>query len=81
MFGLCKYRNIFGKPGKGLHRFRIFGLAAVDIALTFVLAWLVHMLALVQYSYWQVLLGCFALGMVMHRIFCGKTPIDRFLFR
>ncbi len=81
MFGLCKYRNIFGKPGKGLHRFRIFGLAAVDIALTFVLAWLVHMLALVQYSYWQVLLGCFALGMVMHRIFCVKTPIDKFLFR
>ena len=38
MFGLEKYKDIFGKPGKGIHRFSVCNLAVVDILLTFLLA-------------------------------------------
>jgi len=34
----CPYKYIFGEPGKGVHSYRIFGLAVVDIVLTIVLA-------------------------------------------
>ena len=33
-----KFANIFGKPGKGLHRFRLCDVALVDYALTIVAA-------------------------------------------
>jgi len=34
MQGLCKYKNIFGKPNTGVHSYKLFDLAIVDIAVT-----------------------------------------------
>jgi len=34
MSGLHKYRDIFGKPGEGLHSWRVGGLAGVDLLIT-----------------------------------------------
>lgn len=28
---LCKYSEVFGRPGEGVHRERLFGMAAVDL--------------------------------------------------
>lgn len=33
----CKYKNLFGEPGKGIHSYRVFGFAAVDVGLTILL--------------------------------------------
>ena len=30
----CQYANIFGKPGQGLHQYRLFNIAIVDVLLT-----------------------------------------------
>ena len=30
---LCKYKNILGELGKGVHSFRVFGVAIVDVIL------------------------------------------------
>jgi hypothetical protein len=32
-----QYKDIFGKPNEGVHSYRMFGLAAVDVGLTLVL--------------------------------------------
>lgn len=29
--GLCKYKNTLGKPGKGVHSYRLFGVALADV--------------------------------------------------
>ena len=79
MFGLCKYRNALGRPGKGVHRFRIANIAVVDVALTVLLAYIIQVLT--ECNFWLILAGCFLLGIVLHRMFCVKTPIDKFLFR
>ncbi len=34
MFGLCRYKNALGKPGKGIHSFRIANIAVADGLLT-----------------------------------------------
>ena len=39
---LCKYSNIFGNPGKGLHKYRIFNIAIVDVVLSVLLAILIY---------------------------------------
>ena len=80
MFGMCKYKNLFGVPKKGIHRFRIFGLAAVDTFMTFILAYIIKLTFFPTTNYGKILALCFLLAIVVHRIFCVKTPIDKFLF-
>lgn len=80
MFGLCKYRNIFGRPGKGIHQYRIFNIPIVDALGTIVLAWFLHKYLFSNRPYLHVLFFTFLLGVILHRIFCVKTPIDVFLF-
>ncbi len=79
MFGLCKYKNALGRPGKGIHSFRIANIAVVDVLLTFVLAYVLWVL-LEKYNYWVILYCCFLAAVVLHRMFCVKTPVDKFLF-
>ena len=37
----CEYRHIFGKEGEGAHSYRVFGIAAVDLVLTILVAVLI----------------------------------------
>ncbi len=80
MFGLCRYKNIFGRPGQGIHRFRIGGIAIVDTALTFLLAYIIQQVAVPKYSYGVILFYCFLTAIIVHRMFCVKTTVNKFLF-
>lgn len=75
----CKYKDIFGKPGKGIHSFRIFNIAIADVLLTLLLAFIIHFF-LPKYKFVSILLVVFLIGIVLHRIFCVKTTIDKWLF-
>jgi len=72
---LCKYRNIFGAPNTGVHSYRIFGLAFVDLAATLAAAYLIHLGT--GYSYWKVAGAMVVLGVVVHRLFCVRTPLTK----
>jgi hypothetical protein len=74
---LCKYKNILGEPGKGVHSVRLFGVAVVDVILTFVLAWVIN--SFVKTNYFVVLVFCFSLGIILHQIFCVDTTIAKWL--
>jgi len=76
---LCKYKNIFGKVGKGVHSYRIFNIAIVDVILTFLLAFIIQLL-LPKYNYYHILILLFILGIILHRMFCVRTTIDKILF-
>ena len=41
---LCKYKNIFGEPGKGVHKKRIpiLNIAFIDTLLTVIGAWFIY---------------------------------------
>ena len=76
---LCKYKDIFGKVGKGIHSFRICNIAVVDVVLTMLLAYCIHLM-LPNYSFSVILLLLFLLSIVVHRLFCVRTTIDKLLF-
>ena len=76
---LCKYKEIFGKVGEGIHAYRIFNIAIVDVLLTIFGAFIIH-LFISKYNFIFVLLFVFALGIICHRIFCVRTTIDKLLF-
>ena len=75
---LCKYKNMLGEPNKGIHSYRLFGVAIADVIMT--------ILAAASISYFKkqpfisVLLFLFLLGIVLHRIFCVRTTVDILLF-
>ena len=77
---LCKYKNIFGEVGKGVHSYRIFDIAIVDVLLTIIAAIIINYFY-PKYSFSLILLILFILGIVMHQIFCVKTTIDKILFK
>ena len=77
MEGLCKFKNIFGEPGKGVHSHRFMGVAIVDYALTILLAILVTKLTKVPLVISTIL--CFVMGIVLHALFCVPTQATIFL--
>ena len=76
---LCKYRDIFGKVNTGIHSYRIFNIAIIDVLFTIVGAYFIHLL-IPNCDYFIILILLFSLGIILHRVFCVRTTIDRRLF-
>jgi hypothetical protein len=76
---LCKYKDILGKPKEGLHKYRFFGVAIVDVVLTIIVALLISYFF--KLSFWITLVILFVLGIILHRLFCVPTTIDKVLFK
>ena len=82
---LCKYQDLFGKPNTGLHSYRLFNIAIVDVILTIIGSYILY-LAIQKYLYsyinfWLVLVIMFLLGIILHRLFCVRTTVDKILFK
>ena len=79
MVGLCKYKDIFGAPNTGIHKqFRLFDIAMFDVASVFIGG-----IVLGYYMKWNIpitILGFFLLGIILHRAFCVRTTVDKWLF-
>jgi hypothetical protein len=75
---LCKYKNALGVPEKGVHSYRLFGLAIADVIMTILGALFISFFFKTKFVYTLVLL--FVLGIALHRIFCVRTTVDKLLF-
>jgi hypothetical protein len=75
---LCKYKDLFGKPGEGVHSWRIFDVGVIDVLVTILAAYLISYLIGIRLLY--VIPAIFILGIVVHRLFCVRTKVDRILF-
>ena len=75
---LCKYKDIFGKPNTGVHKYRLFGLAIVDVILTIIGGYLIAIIFKKSFLYTTIIL--FVIGILFHRLFCVRTTIDKLLF-
>ena len=83
---LCQYKDLLGKSGEGAHSIRIFNIAIIDVLATILLAVIIHQFILEKLfhiywiSIWWVLVACFIIGIISHRLFCVRTTIDKLLF-
>jgi len=75
---LCKYKNILGVPGKGVHSYRIFNIAIADVILTLIAAYIISYVF--KKSIMRVSIILFILGIILHRLFCVRTTVDKLLF-
>lgn len=78
MVNLCQYKDALGVPGQGIHSYRIFGVAIADVIMTIIGAYIYSYIYHTSFLY--SLLGLFALGIFLHKLFCVKTSIHQLLF-
>ena len=90
-FDLCQYKNIFGAPGTGIHKYRIFNIAIVDTVVVLLLALLITWIWYKKFAtkknkkhaIWVLLgtsIGLFLLGVLIHRLFCVDTAVNKKIF-
>jgi hypothetical protein len=77
---LCPYKNIFGKLRQGPHSYRVFDIAIVDVVLTIIAAYPINKYLFPQYNYLTIMISLFILGIILHRLFCVRTTVDKLLF-
>ena len=75
---LCQYQDIFGKPGEGVHKYRLWNMPVVDVLATIIGAFILA--KLFNMSFLHTLIGLFVLGIFLHWLFCVKTPVTEALF-
>lgn len=78
MFGLEKYKDLFGKPGTGMHKYRVFDIAVYDVAVVVVCGFVISKLFRFPLLYTLVIL--FISGIIIHRLLGVRTGIDKKLF-
>lgn len=74
------YKDIFGKPNEGIHSYRIFNIAILDVLMTIVGAYLICLINS-NYNFFTILLILFLLGIIFHHIFGVKTTINKIIFK
>jgi hypothetical protein len=75
---LCKYKNIFGEENTGVHQYRIFDIAIIDVLCTIILAFIIA--KIYNFNFSNTLIIVFIIGILMHKLFCVRTTIDKVLF-
>lgn len=76
----CKYKNIFGKVGQGAHSIRLFDVAVVDVLMTIIVSIIINYFY-PKYRLVYILGSLFIMGIILHRIFCVRTTVDKLLFK
>jgi hypothetical protein len=75
---LCKYKNLIGMPNEGIHSYRVLNLAIIDIIITIIFAILISYFFKISFVF--TLISVFIFGIIIHRLFCVRTTIDKLLF-
>ena len=73
----CLYKNSLGIPGKGIH-FHVFGIAIMDVLMTIIGAGILSYIF--KWNFLITLIVLFLSGIILHRLFCVRTTIDKLLF-
>jgi hypothetical protein len=76
---LCKYSDIFGNVKQGVHSIRLFDIAIIDLLMTILLAYIIS--TYFNKNFIIVLFVLFISGIILHRLFCVRTTIDKILFK
>ena len=90
---LCAYSDMFGKPNTGLHQYRVYNIAIIDVILVFIVAKLLYYFnkkitytrgglepTSMEVGYTTYVIILFIMGIFFHRLFCVRTTVDKLIF-
>lgn len=74
----CQFANVFGKPGEGIHKSRILGMATVDLVLTILLAILITWFKKWNFVDGIIVFTCLMIfSVIVHKFFCVETALTK----
>ena len=73
----CIYKDSLGTPGQGFHT-HFLGVAILDVIGTILVAELLSYVF--NWNIYLTMIAVFLTGIVLHRIFCVRTTLDKILF-
>lgn len=73
---LCKYKNIFGVPGTGIHAWKFHGTSLADYFMTIMGAFIITYVTKIPLVITTIAL--FLLGILLHYIFCVPTQTIKY---
>ena len=71
----CQYKNIFGEIGKGIHSYRLFNIAIVDVIQTFIGAIIIAYLFNINVI--LVFIALMISSVFIHYLFCVDTTLTK----
>lgn len=71
----CKYKNIFGEVGNGIHSYRLFNIAIVDVIQTFIGAIIIAYLFNINVI--LVFIALMIFSVFIHYLFCVDTTLTK----
>ncbi len=74
---LCQYKDIFGKPDEGIHKYRFLGLASADLIGFVLLVFLIT--SYYKTGILETTISLAILTVFIHYIFCVPTKLNRIL--
>jgi hypothetical protein len=78
MSPFCKYKNLFGELNTGIHKYKLFGVSVPDVLITILIAYGISSIFKTPFLITLGLL--FIIGIIVHRLFCVRTTVDKLLF-
>ena len=72
-----QYRDIFGKPGKGIHQYKLLGTAIMDYFLTILFAMFITYLTEIPLVLTTI--GLLLLGIIFHKLFGIESHAIKYL--
>jgi hypothetical protein len=73
-----QFKYIFGKENEGIHSYRLFNIAIADVIMTIIGAFVISYFF--KYNFIIILIILFIIGIILHRLFCVNTTINKFIF-
>lgn len=73
--GLCKHKEMFGKPNKGIHSYRVLDIAVVDVVGTLAISLLLSKSLRISLFFCFIVLV--VIGIISHELFCVDTALNR----
>lgn len=73
-----EYKEIFGKENEGVHSYRLFDFAIIDVLFTIIGAFFLSYLF--KINYFIILFILFILAILLHRLFCVNTTLNKLIF-
>jgi len=76
---LCEYNKIFGEPRKGVHKYRLFDFAIIDIIFTVLFAYFINKYMNIN-NFTLVFIILIIFAIIFHKIFCVRTKLNQIIF-
>ena len=74
---LCQYKDALGVPDTGIHSYRLFGVAIIDVLFTIIGAVLIAYFFRLSYVWTTIIL--FLAGTGFHKLFCVQTTVTNLI--